>query len=189
MANGLKLLWAPELLSLTFSYDERSVEYARRQGFWHGVSVAAESIDRLYRQGGYTRPSEIANILDAWAWDLRKWYLAAQRETPLLRGRIPRHEQESWPSIRRSIIDRDQGVCRFCNAADSNQVHHVRSVNDGGLPDRENLVTLCIPCHRHMHAKGMPPEDGVRVVTWARFDELDQESQIRFLRGGGRICD
>ncbi len=60
------------------------------------------------------------------------------------------------PALRRSVVTRDQGCCRFpgCTQRTRLRAHHVRSWAHGGATDRHNLVMLCPVHHRSVHEGG-----------------------------------
>lgn len=54
------------------------------------------------------------------------------------------------PSLRISILSRDQFTCQYCGKrAPMVELHvdHIRSLSDGGSDHPANLVTSCIPCN------------------------------------------
>ena len=60
------------------------------------------------------------------------------------------------PGKRRAILERDGGRCTECRRRprfdrEVLEVHHVIWKVDGGSDARENLVTVCHPCHRRLH--------------------------------------
>lgn len=60
----------------------------------------------------------------------------------------------SWTYIRRRILERDNNTCQHCGAVDRLEVHHIIKRADGGSNDDDNLVTLCVPCHRRVEKRG-----------------------------------
>lgn len=51
-------------------------------------------------------------------------------------------------SIRTRILLRDEYNCRKCGRRESLNIHHIQAVMDGGSDEDDNLITLCVPCHR-----------------------------------------
>ncbi len=133
-------------------YD-RDMEGQYRKGFYHGVAEAAELIVTLYRRGGYVRPQEIANIIGDWTNALRKWKSKSHHEKPLQWCGHPRMKWHPWMEVKKLVHERDEWSCVQCGSKDELEAHHVESVKEGGLPDLENLVTLCNTCHRHPNDK------------------------------------
>ena len=60
------------------------------------------------------------------------------------------------PALRRSVVTRDQGRCRFpgCTQRTRLRAHHVRHWAHGGTTDRTNLLMLCPVHHRSVHEGG-----------------------------------
>jgi hypothetical protein len=126
----------------------RDMEYQYRKGFYHGVSEAAELIVELYRRGGYVRPQEIANIIGDWTNDLRKWKSKSYSEKPFISFGHPKMKWNQWLKVKKLVHIRDNWACVQCGSKNELEAHHVEAVKDGGLPEIENLVTLCKTCHR-----------------------------------------
>lgn len=133
-------------------WHQRDMEYQYRKGFYHGIAEAAELIVRLYRRAGYVRPQEIANIIGDWTNDLRKWKSKALHEEPLQSEGHPKLHWVAWPEMKRRTHERDEWACTQCGETGSLEAHHIEAVCNGGLPELENLVTLCEPCHRQSDA-------------------------------------
>lgn len=52
------------------------------------------------------------------------------------------------------VFVRDAWKCRFCKrerAIDELTVHHVHPQCMGGGDEHDNLLTLCVDCHRELH--------------------------------------
>ena len=67
----------------------------------------------------------------------------------------------SWQRLRRRALDRDSWRCQQCGrvgGAGSGrlEVHHCRSVRDGGTDDLSNLLVLCRGCHVAIHRPREP---------------------------------
>lgn len=64
----------------------------------------------------------------------------------------------NWTKIRKDILDRDCDKCRICgndNVESKLNVHHIDY--DRGNNKLNNLVTLCVVCHRAVHAEQYKP--------------------------------
>jgi hypothetical protein len=138
-----------------FSFDdpqepewaERAFEVQYRKGFQYGIIEAARAIRSLYR-GGFSRPTEIANLLEAFASsDLHEWRRRTESESPFRWHGEPKLKQSTWWEIRDRLIERD-GCCVRCGSKENMEVHHIVPVSEGGLPNEENLEALCFGCHR-----------------------------------------
>ena len=68
-----------------------------------------------------------------------------------------RDETKAIPeSVRREVMERDGGICRFCGThAESPALHHVVYRSQGGKNIPENLITVhwmyAPRCHERMH--------------------------------------
>lgn len=75
---------------------------------------------------------------------------------------------DGWLAIRAGIIERDGHRCRVCGADPVEarlDVHHID--HDRANNRDSNLVTLCHPCHRQVHAEGYRP-DGTIPEPWGQ---------------------
>jgi hypothetical protein len=115
-----------------------------RRGYHHGYSQAMDDWRALTKRG-YIRSSEIWNILGRF-FDraLLAWRYARHRGDRILppRAQYP----DPWPEIRKRIIARDE-CCVVCDSTHRMEVDHIIAVADGGLPEDDNLRTLCARCH------------------------------------------
>ena len=58
-----------------------------------------------------------------------------------------------YSSRRSAILHRDGYTCQCCGKKNCRlEVHHVKFRSDGGTDDEENLITLCVDCHKGVHA-------------------------------------
>ena len=62
-----------------------------------------------------------------------------------------RYARKAWKMLRRFVLDRDGWRCTKCGRAGAMEVHHVKPIEDGGLDEPGNLVTLCRGCHIAEH--------------------------------------
>lgn len=51
-------------------------------------------------------------------------------------------------SLKEAVLERDEHSCFVCESNKSLEVHHILKQTLGGNNDMDNLVTLCIKCHR-----------------------------------------
>ena len=62
----------------------------------------------------------------------------------------------AWRKIR-YIYTKEHPFCEECLKAGRfvpvEQVHHIRPLAEGGTNDEDNLISLCMSCHSHIHAK------------------------------------
>ena len=138
---------APQVVSDDF-------EHFFRSGVETGFDFAIDCIDKLYREKGFARPSEIRNILTEWSnnfWVWRSKFRDGDEhehvwgpDEPL---RTLNFDHESWASIRARILRRDR-ECKRCGDVLQLEVDHIIEVQHGGLPTDDNLRALCKVCHK-----------------------------------------
>ena len=58
----------------------------------------------------------------------------------------------SWNKLRFYVFKRDKFTCRLCGRKTKYpQCHHIIPVGRGGTHHPNNLITVCIACHRNKH--------------------------------------
>lgn len=117
-----------------------------RRGYTHGYAQAMKDMRATMERGGYMRPAEAWNIL-ARFYDrlLSPWRADREyRHQPPPSFRLP----TAWRVMRERVFDRDGRACVQCGSVHQLECDHIREVRNGGLPDMDNLRTLCGPCHR-----------------------------------------
>ena len=58
----------------------------------------------------------------------------------------------AWKKVRQMMLDKAGYRCSRCSAVGALEVHHKKSLAEGGEPfDVENLVVLCRNCHFRQH--------------------------------------
>ena len=75
--------------------------------------------------------------------------------------------QRRWLAVRRAVLRRDNWRCQSCNKPGKLEVHHVKSLADGGDPYAlDNLTAICKFCHIDLHrlASATPGRD-----EWRQF--------------------
>lgn len=72
-------------------------------------------------------------------------------------GRTPTDERIKGNKIRNKILDRDKHQCRLCGSNKDLEVHHMKTLKNGGKSASTNLITLCANCHN------FAPEDSVKA--------------------------
>jgi len=71
----------------------------------------------------------------------------------ILRQRQPRLrlDREEYEALRRRVLERDGWRCQSCGSQSDLQVHHLKPRSQLGHDALENLITLCVGCHRRQH--------------------------------------
>jgi 5-methylcytosine-specific restriction protein A len=57
----------------------------------------------------------------------------------------------SYESLRQQIVRRDGWRCQFCGAMSNLEVHHREFRSHSRADAEENLIALCVDCHRRAH--------------------------------------
>ncbi len=57
----------------------------------------------------------------------------------------------SYESLRQQILGRDGWRCQSCGTMSNLEVHHREFRSHSGTDSEENLITLCVDCHRQVH--------------------------------------
>ncbi len=75
-----------------------------------------------------------------------------------------RLDPESYKALRNKVLDRDGWRCQDCGSAKMLEVHHLRPRSKLGHDASDNLITLCVDCHRRRHGNSVQfGEDGDRL--------------------------
>ena len=61
------------------------------------------------------------------------------------------HHTREWHYARKAAKERDGYRCQQCGKAGMLEVHHLRSLSQGGDNELDNLRTLCRGCHIQLH--------------------------------------
>ena len=70
------------------------------------------------------------------------------KSTPL------RLDPPSYENLRAQVLRRDGWRCQSCGAMSNLEVHHQQHRSQSGDDSEQNLITLCVPCHRNVHHGG-----------------------------------
>lgn len=62
---------------------------------------------------------------------------------------------DALKALKEAVRQRDDWRCTRCGKHAPLQVHHVKPRGRGGGDVLENLVSLCVPCHRKAHPRRM----------------------------------
>jgi len=71
----------------------------------------------------------------------------------MLRQRKPRWRlgSESYRALRKQVLERDGWRCQWCGSLRNLQVDHRKFRSLLGDDTAQNLITLCVDCHRAEH--------------------------------------
>ena len=70
----------------------------------------------------------------------------------LFNNKFIRNNSRLSEKLRLDILTRDGYRCYICGGEDSLEVHHIIPRKLGGKHIAENLVTLCVGCHRSVES-------------------------------------
>jgi 5-methylcytosine-specific restriction endonuclease McrA len=62
-----------------------------------------------------------------------------------------RIEADAYQQLCRQVLDRDGWRCQGCGSMQQLQVHHKTFRSHSGDDSEENLITLCVRCHKLVH--------------------------------------
>ena len=70
-----------------------------------------------------------------------------------MRNKQPRLrlEPKAYQELKRKVLERDGWKCQSCGQATELQVHHITRRSGLGDDSLENLISLCVVCHRQAH--------------------------------------
>ncbi|MFO7973768.1 MAG: HNH endonuclease [Candidatus Hydrogenedentota bacterium] len=122
------------------------------------TSLAAHLMLRTAQHGASLRADEItAKLAEELLWRLGLVRPELVDDDAAAREPIPH-----W--MRRAVLDRDQGICRYCGQrAMTLQLDHIVPVSQGGHSTVANLVTACAECNLKK-ASRTPEEAGMTVL-------------------------
>lgn len=60
----------------------------------------------------------------------------------------------SHERLRQQVLRRDGWRCQGCGTMTNLQVHHRQYRSQSGDDSEQNLITLCVACHRNVHHGG-----------------------------------
>lgn len=93
----------------------------------------------------------------------------------------PGHRERLDPALRKSVLARDNNTCKCCGISGQEfvevfDVHHIIEVYLGGNDDIDNLITVCLVCHKMIHLFGRG-ELHIRPI-----EQMDEQEKVRFKR-------
>lgn len=71
---------------------------------------------------------------------------------PLPKCRRVRLDAEAYRTLRHTIVERDGWRCQACGSTSGLEVHHIQRRSQMGDDSEANLITLCLQCHKRIHA-------------------------------------
>ena len=77
-------------------------------------------------------------------------------------GKLIDYNLSSWEGndipkdVREAVFERDFHQCRICGRKNSLDIHHISRKNGFEYELKDNMVTLCSSCHRHIETGNIP---------------------------------
>lgn len=72
-------------------------------------------------------------------------------------------QDNSWTLNKRFVLDRDGKRCRHCGDSEKLEVHHINPFKKSKSNHIDNLITLCVRCHRRAEESRSPVSERERV--------------------------
>ena len=80
-----------------------------------------------------------------------------------------RGEMYGYQNLKQYILDRDGYSCKSCKKGSKQnielQVHHIIFRSSGGTDTKNNLITLCKPCHDKLHKRKDAQKESMKLKT------------------------
>lgn len=123
----------------------KATELASRMGF--------ASVDQVAPWDQALRDEYERKLSETWKkayesrieqWDAGRWERSEAYRDYLL--------TPEWKAKRNLVLRRANGRCEGCGIADAEEVHHMKYPKRWGDEFLFDLVALCVPCHRRIHA-------------------------------------
>lgn len=69
------------------------------------------------------------------------------------------YQSKEWEETREEVLERDGHECQACTTEEDLHVHHIQPVSAGGPRfETDNLVTLCVSCHKEWEGLYLRPD-------------------------------
>ena len=81
--------------------------------------------------------------------------LSSQIHRRRLRQKQPRLRLDpaEYKALKNQVLERDGWRCQDCGSAQMLEVHHINPRSKLGHDASENLIALCVDCHRRRHGR------------------------------------
>ena len=71
--------------------------------------------------------------------------------TDLAKSPRVRLDADAYQQLRLQVLERDGWHCQVCGSTMNLEVHHVQFRSHEGNDSEDNLITLCVQCHKLIH--------------------------------------
>jgi 5-methylcytosine-specific restriction endonuclease McrA len=68
-------------------------------------------------------------------------------KSPRVRG-----DADSYRQLRLQVLERDGWHCQVCGSMMNLEVHHIQFRSHEGKDSEDNLISLCVQCHKLWHS-------------------------------------
>lgn len=125
-----------------------------------GTHVAARIERCINEVDGNSNTAVVAHELEVREWVRRSFVQMPDGQTKPVRsvGQVSAFSRD--PAVKAWVLRRAEGVCECCkemapfatlDGSPYLEVHHLRTLADGGSDRVSNTVALCPNCHRRLH--------------------------------------
>lgn len=66
--------------------------------------------------------------------------------------KIIRLKGVAYKKLQMAVLERDEFTCQHCRAYTQSAPHHIVYRSAGGADTEKNMITICMECHRKVHA-------------------------------------
>ena len=80
----------------------------------------------------------------------------------------------------KKVYDKYGGSCAECGGTETLNIHHIKSVKDGGGNGFDNLVLLCAECHKKAHSPDTVSGLGAQSRYPLNYSDSDSDSDSEF---------
>lgn len=87
--------------------------------------------------------------------NLHRWHSTIETSVNKLQRRTPRLKlnPEQYRLLHKEVLTRDSWRCQACGSARNLQIHHIQPRSKLGDDSLQNLITLCVDCHKAAHER------------------------------------
>ena len=91
--------------------------------------------------------------------------------------------QKDFYNVKSAVLNRDNYTCQICGEKDTRlEVHHIQFRSKGGSNMMDNLVTLCLDCHKQIHSGGLVFDKKIKSFKHASHMNIMRSRLVEELR-------
>ena len=91
-----------------------------------------------------------------------------------------------WGGLRAQVLERAEGKCEVCGVGGTLHIHHKTYKRAGGNETLDDLIALCPPCHKRVHALARGRAGVCRLGLWLALVQLRLETAKDIATGGAK---